>query len=74
MLAVVFEPTITAGQRPQTYALERAATGIGKETGIPRVIFGPKGKELTKQWRKCFGEQFCHVGTMYIFVYLTVIK
>jgi hypothetical protein len=26
---VGFEPTITAGERPQTYALERAATGTG---------------------------------------------
>jgi len=24
-----FEPTIQAGKRPQTYALDRAATGIG---------------------------------------------
>jgi hypothetical protein len=26
---VGFEPTISAGERPQTYALERAATGTG---------------------------------------------
>ena len=25
-----FEPTISAGERPQIYALDRAATGIGK--------------------------------------------
>jgi len=25
-----FEPTISAGKRPQTYALDRAATGIGQ--------------------------------------------
>ena len=30
---VVFEPTISAGERPQTYALDRAATGTAK-TGI----------------------------------------
>ena len=24
-----FEPTISAGERPQTYALDRAATGAG---------------------------------------------
>jgi hypothetical protein len=29
MLPVGFEPTISAGERPQTHALERAATGIG---------------------------------------------
>jgi len=29
MPLVRFEPTISAGERPQTYALEGAATGIG---------------------------------------------
>ena len=29
MSSVGFEPTISAGERPQTYALDRAATGIG---------------------------------------------
>jgi len=29
MPPVVFEPTISAGERPQTYALDRAATGTG---------------------------------------------
>ena len=29
MPPVGFEATIAAGERPQTYALERAATGIG---------------------------------------------
>ena len=26
-----FEPTISAGERPQTYALDRGATGTGTE-------------------------------------------
>ena len=30
MRPVGFEPKISAGERPQTYALDRAATGIGK--------------------------------------------
>ena len=30
MPPVGFEPTISAGKRPQTYALDRAATGTGK--------------------------------------------
>ena len=30
MSPVGFKPTISAGERPQTYALDRAATGIGK--------------------------------------------
>ena len=29
MLPVGFEPTISAGERPQTYALDHAATGTG---------------------------------------------
>ena len=29
MLTVGFEPTISAGEQPQTYALERAASGTG---------------------------------------------
>ena len=31
MPPVGFEPTISAGERPQTYALDRAATGTGVE-------------------------------------------
>ena len=34
MSPVGFEPTISAGERPQTYALDRAATG----TGVIRII------------------------------------
>jgi len=34
MPAVVFEPTISACERPQTYALDRAATGSGKRLTI----------------------------------------
>ena len=30
MPSVGFEPTISAGERPQTYALDRTATGTGK--------------------------------------------
>jgi len=31
---VGFEPTISAGERPKTYALDRAATGTGSVTYI----------------------------------------
>ena len=31
MPPVGFEPTISAGERPQTYALDRAVTGTGNE-------------------------------------------
>jgi hypothetical protein len=30
MPSVEFEPTISAGERPKTYALDRAATGTDK--------------------------------------------
>ena len=33
MPPVGFEPTISAGERPKTYALDRAATGIGMTPG-----------------------------------------
>jgi len=33
MPPVEFEPTISAGERPQTYALDRAATGTGEMAG-----------------------------------------
>jgi len=32
MLPVGLEPTISAGERPQTYAIDRAATGTGSCT------------------------------------------
>jgi hypothetical protein len=31
MLSVGFEPPISAGERPQTYTLDRAAAATGKE-------------------------------------------
>ena len=31
MLPVGFEPTISAGERPQTYAFDRAASGTGNK-------------------------------------------
>ena len=31
MSPVGFEPTISAGERPKTYVLDRAATGTGKK-------------------------------------------
>ena len=35
MPRVGFEPTISAGERPKTYALDRAATGTGKFINYP---------------------------------------
>ena len=44
MPPVGFEPTISAGERPQTYALDRTATGTGIDgTLFIRIfIFFPK--------------------------------
>jgi hypothetical protein len=38
MPAVGFEPTISAGERPQTYALDRAVTGTGILAFIDTLI------------------------------------
>jgi len=41
MPRVGFEPTISAGERPQTYARDRAATGTGKGTStVPFDSYG----------------------------------
>ena len=38
MSVVGFEPTIAAGERPETYALDRAATGTGCVKYMKKVI------------------------------------
>jgi hypothetical protein len=40
MPSVGFEPAVSAGKRPQTYALDRVATGIGVEHlwGIKKTL------------------------------------
>ena len=42
MPSVGFEPKISAGERPQTYALDRAAIGTGviKVLKILKLVFG----------------------------------
>ena len=37
-----FEPTIAAGERPKTYALDRATTGTGKERDYRLQVFCAK--------------------------------
>ena len=46
MPLVGFEPTISAGERPQTYAFDRAATGTGNHHTIARLTFNPLNAEL----------------------------
>ena len=48
MPPVGFEPTISAGKRPQTYALDRAATG----TGITAQVFVWKQNEKNRVMRR----------------------
>ena len=38
MPLVGFEPTISAGERPQTYALDRAATGTGVRVLLKLIL------------------------------------
>ena len=49
MPRVWFEPTISAGERPQAYALDRAATG----TGCLCLYSG----KISKENRKCGDKQ-----------------
>ena len=42
-----FEPTISAGERPQTYALDRAATGTGYVTNTPIIL---SDKQHLQRW------------------------
>ena len=46
MPRVGFEPTISAGERPKTYALDRAATGTGNTKQLVQNIV------RIKFWRK----------------------
>ena len=39
MAPVGFEPTISAGERPQTYALDRAVTGTGYTEWLVKDYF-----------------------------------
>ena len=63
MPRVGFEPTISAGERPKTYALDRAATGTGY---YPINAHNVKGVELLKHIKiieaapTCFGLQRNH--------------
>ena len=44
MPRVGFEPTISAGERPKTYALDRAATGTGIIDTYASLIYELKQK------------------------------
>ena len=58
MPPVGFEPTISAGERPQTYALDRAATGTG--TGCVIIIVFPL-QPLLQERASMF--RYKHIGS-----------
>ena len=45
MIPVGFEPTISAGEQPQTYALDRASTGTGIKFYINTISVVPRQPE-----------------------------
>ena len=49
MAPVGFEPTISVCERPQTYALDRAATGTGKKIFVIKMI-GNTRRKKTWTW------------------------
>jgi len=58
MPPVGFEPTISAGERPKTYALDRAASGTGELmpveiTNKRRTYFHTISNKKTRGWRTC---------------------
>ena len=50
MPPVRFEPTISAGERPQTYALDRAATGTGYRRQYIILIFIKQSSNKVSKW------------------------
>jgi hypothetical protein len=48
MPSVGFEPTISAGEKPKTYALDRAATGTGINENIQKIN-KHKGYKIKKE-------------------------
>ena len=81
MSPVGFEPTISAGERPKTYALDRAATGIGHSLVLPfterrvadKHLARPEGNKLQRQKILSFiypiyNHNWSNSRTIYIFV------
>ena len=50
ILRVGFEPTISAGERPQTYALDRVASGTGNSQKYNRLNVTCRPKERKEIW------------------------
>ena len=67
MAPVGFEPTTPAGEGPQTYALDRAATGTGSLVNSVSIT-GNENKVRTKQ------EHFMHFPTLCRLMYRRWVK
>jgi len=59
MPPVGFEPTISADERPQTYASDRAATGTGGITTI-RCVISQKSAHLTSIKAEAWNDNLTH--------------
>jgi hypothetical protein len=51
---VGFEPTISTGERPQTYALDRAATGTGIIASVIALKIHAFGRKVYDLWMSSF--------------------
>ena len=58
MPPVGFEPKISAGERPQTYALDRAATGTGIQNKWPSWNLENIASVKTPQFNVTVGQVF----------------
>ena len=74
-----FEPTIPASERPQTHALDRGATGIGRDR---TRVFAVRGRRLTA-WamarpyvilRCCVGCRWCLLYSLLIWLWTVNLK
>ena len=80
MPPVGFEPTISAAERPQTYALDRAATGTGICLIIAFLILSLVQIRTERRQNSIYGEfSFAtvfaskdHVSAAHIIVLLTI--
>jgi len=71
MPAVGFEPTISAGERPQTYALDRTAAGTGSHALYILQIFGHLWTDICSVVDTC---QWCLNASHRLSAYVTWVK
>jgi len=73
MPPVEFEPTISAGERPQTHALDRAATGTGLILGLKNVNVNENfGNFLKFKYCNAFVKKYLNYNYYLSYVCLSV--